>query len=475
MTDAVVVGSGPNGLTAAAVLAEAGLAVLVVEAAEQIGGGTRSEELTLPGFVHDRCSAIHPFGAASSVFRHLPLEDHGLEWVHPEIALAHPLDDGSAGMLERSLETTAEHFGADGRRWRRVMEPMARSFDAVAEGVLQPLLRVPRHPFVMARFGVRALWPAAAFARRAFTTEQARGAFAGVAAHSILPLSAPATAAVGIVFCASAHARGWPAVRGGSQKLADALASYIRAQGGKIVTGERVATLADIPTASAVLFDTSPRAVVQIAGDRLPASYARRLRKYRHGPGSFKIDYALDGPVPWKADECRRAGTVHLGGTLDEVAANEQAVHKGQHPDRPYVLVAQQSLFDDTRAPEGKHTLWAYCHVPAGSTVDMTDAIENQLERFAPGFRDLVLARHVMFPADLEAHNANYVGGDIAGGSSGGLQILFRPTLSVDPYATPADGLYLCSASTPPGGGVHGMCGYWAAQSALKRTFGLAS
>jgi phytoene dehydrogenase-like protein len=326
----------------------------------------------------------------------------------------------------------------------------------------------------MARFGLRALWPSTTFARRMFSTEQARGAFAGVAAHAILPLSAPATASVGIVFCASAHARGWPAARGGSQRIADALTSLVRSHGGDVVTGQRVATMADVPPASAVLFDTSPRAMADIAGDRLPSRYVRRLRRYRHGPGSFKIDYALDGPVPWKADECRRAGTVHLGGTLDEVAASELAVHQGRHPERPYVLVAQQSLFDETRAPEGKHTLWAYCHVPPGSTVDMTDAIEDQIERFAPGFRDLVLARHVMFPADLESHNANYIGGDIAGGSSGGLQILFRPTVSSDPYATPTDGLYLCSASTPPGGGVHGMCGYWAAQSALKRTFGLA-
>ena len=473
MADAVIVGSGPNGLAAAAVLAEAGLSVLVIEAEDRIGGGTRSEELTLPGFVHDRCSAIHPFGAASAVFRHLPLHEHGLEWVHPEVAFAHPLDDGSAGMVERSLESTAEHFGADARRWRRVMGPIVRRFDHVADAVMQPMLRVPRHPVTLARFGMRALWPATTFARRAFVTEQARGAFAGVAAHSILPLSAPATAAVGVVFGSSAHARGWPAARGGSQGIADALASYVRSKGGEVVTGQRVRTLADVPPASAVLFDVSPRALADIAGDRLPSKYLTRLRRYRHGPGSFKIDYALDGPVPWKADECRRAGTVHLGGTLDEVAASERAVHEGRHPDRPYVLVAQQSLFDESRAPEGKHTLWAYCHVPAGSTVDMTDAIEDQLERFAPGFRDLVLARSVMFPADLEAHNANYIGGDIAGGSSGGLQILFRPTVSADPYATPTDGLYLCSASTPPGGGVHGMCGYWAAQSALRRTFGV--
>ena len=475
VVDAVVVGSGPNGLTAAAVLAEAGVSVAVIEAEEKIGGGTRSDELTLPGFVHDRCSGIHPFGVASPAFRRLPLEEHGLEWVHPELALAHPLDDGSAGMLDRSIDATAEYLGRDGRAWRRVIGPISRAFDEVYEDISQPLLRLPRHPIALARFGVRAAWPATTLARRAFRTEQARGAFAGVASHSFLPLERAGSGAAGVLFAATVHAVGWPAARGGSQKIADALASYVRSRGGEIVTGATVRSLADLPPARAVLFDTSPRAMVEIAGERLPSGYTRRIGRFRHGPGSFKIDYALDGPVPWKAEGCRRAGTVHIGGTLEEVAVSERAMARGEHPERPYVLTAQQSLFDATRAPDGRHTLWAYCHVPNGSTVDMTDAIERQIERFAPGFRDLVLARHVMFPADLEAHNANYVGGDIAGGSTTGLQLAFRPVVSRDPYATPADGLYLCSASTPPGGGVHGMCGYWAAQSALKRTFGLAS
>ncbi len=471
MTDAVVVGAGPNGLAAAVTLARAGLSVTVLEAADVAGGGTRSEELTLPGFVHDVCSTIHPLGVASPLFAGLPLGDHGLAWAHPQAPAAHPLPDGSVAMLERSLDATADGLGPnDARAWRRLVGPLVEHWDELDATLLAPMLRLPRHPLVLARFGVRALLPAATLARRLFSGDAARGLFAGLAAHAILDLGSPLTSSFGLTFAASAHTVGWPAARGGSQLIADALVSYLATLGGEVVTGHRVSSLADIPSARAVLFDLTPRQVVAIAGDRLPAGYRRRLGRYRYGPGSFKLDYALDGPVPWKALGCARAAAVHLGGTLDEVAAAEHDVARGRHPERPYVICAQPSLFDDSRAPGAKHTFWAYCHVPHGSTVDMTQAVEDQIERFAPGFRDRVLARHVMFPADLERHNANEVGGDVAGGSHDGLQVLARPVLAVDPYAVPIEGMsaYLCSSSTPPGAGVHGMCGWWAAQSALR-------
>jgi phytoene dehydrogenase-like protein len=467
----VVVGAGPNGLSAAITLARAGHSVLVLEAERTAGGGCRSEELTLPGFVHDVCAAIHPLGAASPAFAGLPLADHGLEWVHPEAPAAHPLPDGSAAVLERSLEATAEALGPDAGAWRRVVGPLVRDWDALTDSILGPMLRVPRHPVTMARFGLRAVVPAKTLARRLFDGDAGRGLFAGLAAHAILDLGSPLTSSFGLTFAASGHAVGWPAAKGGSQKVADALVSYLRSLSGEVETGCRVASLADLPPARAVLFDLTPRQVAAIAGDRLPARARRRFTTYRYGPGSFKIDYALDGPVPWKADECGRAGSVHVGGTLDEVVAAERDVAQGRHPQRPFLLTSQPSRFDPTRAPAGKHTFWAYCHVPRGSTVDMTAAIEDQLERFAPGFRDLVLARHTMFPADLERHNANNVGGDVAAGSHGGLQLVARPRLALDPYRLPIQGLdaYLCSASTPPGAGVHGMCGWWAARSALRR------
>jgi phytoene dehydrogenase-like protein len=469
--DAVVVGAGPNGLSAAITLARAGRSVLVLEAEDTAGGGCRSEELTLPGFVHDICAAIHPLGAASPALAGLPLADHGLEWVHPEAPAAHPLPDGSAAVLERSLDATAEGLGPDAGAWRRVVGPLVRDWDGLTDSILGPMLRMPRHPVTMARFGLRAMWPAKTLAARLFDGEPARGLFAGLAAHAILDLGAPLTSSFGLTFAASGHAVGWPAAKGGSQKVADALVSYLRALGGEVETGRRVSSLADLPTAAAVLFDLTPRQVAAIAGDRLGTRARRRFAKFRYGPGSFKIDYALDGPVPWKADECGRAGSVHVGGTLEEVVAAERDVAQGRHPDRPFLLTSQPSRFDPTRAPAGKHTFWAYCHVPHGSTVDMTVAIEDQLERFAPGFRDLVLARHTMFPADLERHNANNVGGDVAGGSHGGLQLVARPRLAIDPYRLPIDGMnaYLCSASTPPGAGVHGMCGWWAARSALDK------
>ena len=469
--DAVVVGAGPNGLSAAITLARAGHSVTVLEAEGTPGGGCRSEELTLPGFVHDVCAAIHPLGAASPALAGLPLADHGLQWVHPEAPAAHPLPDGRAAVLERSLDETAEGLGPDAAAWRRVVGPLVRAWDGLTEPILGSMLRVHGHPLTMAHFGLRAVLPAKTLAARMFEGDAERGLFAGLAAHAILDLGAPLTSSFGLTFAASGHAVGWPAARGGSQKVADALVSYLRSLGGEVETGRRIRSLTDLPPARAVLFDLTPRQVVAVAGDRLDARARRRLGRFRYGPGSFKVDYALDGPVPWKAAECGRAGSVHVGGTLEEVAAAEREVARGRHPERPYVLTSQPTCFDPTRAPAGKHTFWAYCHVPQGSTADMTEAIEDQLERFAPGFRDLVLARHTMSPAGLERHNANNVGGDVAGGSHGGLQLVARPRLAVDPYRLPIDGMdaYLCSASTPPGAGVHGMCGWWAARSALKR------
>ncbi|HEX3394679.1 MAG TPA: NAD(P)/FAD-dependent oxidoreductase [Acidimicrobiales bacterium] len=470
--DAVVVGAGPNGLAAAVTLARAGLSVVVLEAADRPGGGTRSEELTLPGFVHDVCSTIHPLGVASPFFAGVPLGDHGLAWAHPSAPAAHPLPDGSAAVLERSLDATADALGGrDARIWRALLGPLVKDWDSLSDTLLGPLLRVPRHPVVLSRFGMRALPPAATLARLAFQGDAARGLFAGLAAHAILDLRAPLTSSFGLTFAATAHTKGWPAAQGGSQHIADALVSYLATLGGEVVTGHRVTSLADLPVARAVLFDLTPRQVLAIAGERLAPSYRRRLERYKYGPGSFKLDYALDGPMPWKAPECARAAAVHLGGTLGEVTAAEHEVAVGRHPERPYVIAAQPSLFDPGRAPAGKHTFWAYCHVPHGSTVDMTSAIEDQIERFAPGFRDRVLARSAMFPADLERHNANEVGGDVAGGSHGGLQLVARPVLATDPYALPIEGMpaWLCSSSTPPGAGVHGMCGWWAARSALRR------
>jgi phytoene dehydrogenase-like protein len=466
--DAVVVGSGPNGLVAALVLAEAGWSVLVVEAASEPGGGLRSAELTMPGFVHDICSAVHPLALASPALRAWPLADHGLEWVQPDAPLAHPLDGRRGVVIERSIDRTAEALGDDCGRWRALFGPLAQTGPALADALLSPLAAPPRSPFALARFGRVGIRSAAAVAQR-FSTDEAAALFAGLAGHSMLSLRTAITAGYGLVLGMLAHTVGWPAARGGSQSIADALIGLLVERGGRIELGNRVRSLADLPSSQAVVLDLTPRQVVEVAGAKLPDRYRRRLTRYRYGAGVFKVDWALDGPIPWASPACHRAGTVHVGGGFAEIAHAEDEVQGGRHPDRPFVLVAQPSLFDRSRAPEGAHTAWAYCHVPHGSTADMTAAIEGQLERFAPGFRDRVLARHTMAPAEMQAHNANYVGGDINGGAADLRQVVARPVLGLHPWATPVPGLYLCSSSTPPGGGVHGMCGWHAAQEVLRR------
>jgi phytoene dehydrogenase-like protein len=466
--DAIVVGSGPNGLAAAITLAQAGRSVCVFEAKATVGGGARTKELTLPGFHHDVCSAIHPLGIGSPFFRTLPLERYGLEWIHPSAPLAHPLDDGTAMLLERSITATGETLGCDAEAYRRMMEPLADKWDMLSNAFLGPLrLQSARHPLLMTRFGLQAIRGAKGLARQQFRGERARAIFAGMAAQSMMPLERGPSAAFGLVLGVVGHALGWPLPRGGSQHIADALASHLRTLGGEIATDHEVTSIEELPDARAILFDVTPKQLICIAGKQLPESYIRSIQQYRYGPGAFKIDYALDGPVPWQASDCLRAGTVHLGGTLTEIATSERQVAYGQPPDAPFVLVAQQSLFDETRAPAGKQTVWAYCHVPNGSTFDMTERIEAQIERFAPGFRDRILARAVTTPAAMEQYNANYIGGDINGGAEDFLQLFTRPTIRLNPYTTPNKRIYICSSSTPPGGGVHGMCGYFAAQAAL--------
>ena len=466
-----MVGSGPNGLAAALVLAMRGLSVDVREAQSTWGGGVRTAELTLPGFRHDVCSAIHPFGFSSPFFKTLPLADHGLQWVHPLCPMAHPLDDGPAVRLERSTAATEATLDpADAGAWCGLMDPFVAGWDDLVHDALAPVLRFPRSPFLMSRFGAQAMRGARPLARWTFHGERARALFAGLAAHSIADLDGLPTAAYGLMLGVAGHARGWPFPRGGAQALSDALVSLIRAHGGRVLVDAPVTSLSEL-NAKVILLDVAPGAFARLAGDTLPAAYAAKLRAYKHGPGSFKLDYALSSPIPWKDPAVARAATVHLGGTLDEIAFGEKAAWEGRIAEKPYVLLAQPSLFDDARAPAGKHTAWAYCHVPNGSMVDQTSAIEAQIERFAPGFRDTVLARTSTSPGQMQDRNANMVGGDIAGGAMDLWQTFFRPTFAVDPYSTPIPGVFLCSGSTPPGGGVHGMSGWFAAQRALALHF----
>jgi phytoene dehydrogenase-like protein len=466
--DAVVVGSGPNGLVAAVTMAAGGRRTLLVEAADTIGGGLRTEELTLPGFRHDLCATVLPLALASPAFRALRLEDDGLRWAHPPVAAAHPLVHRDAVVVHRDLDTTVAGLGADGWRWRATVGATATAGDPLVDSLLTPLDLPPKAPLALARYGALGAWPATWVARGAFRGTRARAAFAGMSAHSILDLNSPITAGYGLLLAALAHHVGWPVVTGGSQTLADALVTRLRRHGGEVVTGTEIRDLAELPPAGSILLDLTPRQVVAITGDRLPGWYRRRLERFRYGPGVFKLDWALDGPVPWHDVSVADAATVHLGGTLEEIVAGEHDVAHGRHPDRPFVLLVQACVADPSRAPAGAHTLWAYCHVPHGSDVDMTAAIEGQIERFAPGFRDRVLARHARGPAALEAHNANEVGGDIGGGAADLRQFIARPVPSLRPWQTPLPGVYLCSASTPPGAGVHGMGGWQAARLALE-------
>lgn len=463
MLDAVVLGSGPNGLAAAIALAQRGFTVKVIEGSDTIGGGVRSAPLTRPGFVHDVCSAVYPMTLASPFLRRLPLHEHGLEWVQPPIAFAHPLDDGTAAAAYRSLDETVAHLGGDGEAYRRLMSPLVRSADALYSDLLGPF-RIPRHPIAATRFGWNGLRSGRGLAEAHFQGEPAKALMAGLAAHAVLPLEARPGGAIALMLGFAAHVGGWPIVRGGSQRLADALGSYFRSLGGVIETGHWVKSLDELPPSRCTFLDLTPKQVLTIAGQKLPGRYRKALALYRYGPGIFKVDWALSAPIPWIAPECRRAGTVHVGGTLEEVSASERISWKGHHPRQPFVLLAQPSLFDPSRAPAGQHTAWAYCHVPHGSTQDMTDSIEAQIERFAPGFRDVILERHTMNTAALERHNPNLIGGDIAGGIADLRQLFTRPVPRLNPYSTPLPGLYLCSSSTPPGGGVHGLCGYFAAK-----------
>lgn len=470
--NAVVIGAGPNGLAAAIVLAQKGLSVLLIEAGKTVGGGARSAEITLPGYIHDICSSIHPLAIGSPFFRTLPLARYGLEYIQPPASVAHPLENGEAVLLCKSIEETCRALGEDGKMYRKIFEPFVADWSEIAPDILAPL-GIPRHPLRLAQFGLKALQSARGFAERYFQTEQARAVFAGCAAHSMLDLEKTSTAAFGMVLMISAHAVGWGFPRGGTQKIADALAEHFKFLGGEIEANRRIENIDEIPSADAILFDITPRQLLKIAGHRLPVSYRRRLERFQYGAGVFKMDFALSEPIPWKAKNCAQAATVHIGGSLAEIAAAEKQSLRGKIAEKPFVLLAQNSLFDATRAPENRHTAWAYCHVPNNFSVDMSAAVENQIERYAPGFRDCILAKNSLYPADLEKYNANYVGGDINGGAMNLTQLFTRPVAKINPYAMPAKGLYICSSSTPPGGGVHGMCGFHAARAVLKNVFSL--
>ena len=466
--DAVIVGSGPNGLAAAIEIARAGHSVCVLEARDTVGGGARTAELTLPGFHHDVCSAVHPLAIASPFFKTVPLAEHGVEWIHSPACLAHPFDRGPAAILYRSIEETCSTLGIDASAYSKLFSRLARNGKKLVPEILAPPMHVPRHPLLMMQFGLRGIQSAQRLVQRHFKDSPARGLFTGIAAHSNMPLDESPTAAFGLLLGMLGHDDGWPIVKGGSQRLSDALASYLTSLKGAVLTGMTVKSWREIPTARAVLFDLTPRQILKLVSDQLPASYRWELQKYRYGPGVFKIDWALSNPIPWKSRECAKAATVHLGGPAEEIVEAERAVANGRCPERPFVLLSQPSLFDATRAPEHAHTAWAYCHVPSNSKIDMTDRIEAQVERFAPGFRDCILHRHIMTAPEMEGYNPNYVGGDISGGIQNILQIIARPSLRLTPHVIPVKGLFICSSSTPPGGGVHGMCGFHAARAALS-------
>jgi phytoene dehydrogenase-like protein len=469
--DAVIVGAGPNGLAAAITLAREGLSVLVIEAQATLGGGTRTAELTLPGFLHDVCATVVTTARISPFFRSLPLEQYGVDWVQPEIAVSHPLDGGRAAHMHFSVEDTADGLGIDGAAYRRIFKPLVRHWQEILGNILGPFPLPPRHLPSLAVFGWWGLQPASFLARSMFRSVEGQALFGGMGGHGILPLNKLGTSAFGLVLAMGAHNVGWPLVRGGTQRFSEALGSLLASLGGEIMLGQQVTSLKELPPAQAVLFDVTPRSFLKIAGDALPSAYRRALERFRYGPGVCKVDYALSGPIPWQNPDCARSGTLHIGGTLAEIESAEAQVWAGEHPEKPYVLLVQPTVFDPTRAPAGKHIAWAYCHVPHGSTIDVSAHIEAQIERFAPGFRDLVLARHVYTAGDMEAYNPNYVGGDINSGMQDLTQLFTRPVARWVPYSTPLKGVYLCSSSTPPGGGVHGMCGYHAAKAALRQVF----
>ena len=465
--DVVIIGSGPNGLSAGIALAAQGLKTLIIEASHTVGGGMRTSELTLPGFQHDICSAVHPMGYLSPYFKTLPLEAHGLQWIIPEASAAHPLDTGDAVILTKSIEDTASSLGVDAERYRKLVTPLVEKADRLLADSLKPL-GIPKDPMLMLKFGIDALQPATFFSNHFFKEERAKALFAGCAAHSVLPLDKFFTSAIGLMFLVTGHVENWAIPKGGSQSIANALASYYQSLGGELLLSTQITHFDALPTAKKYIFDTDPAQLVAIANEKLPASYQKRLNRYRFGPGVFKIDFALDGPIPWRDPNCLKASTVHLGGTLNEIAKGEKDAWEGRHSEQPFVMLAQQSQFDPQRAPSGKHTGWAYCHVPNGSDQDMTRQIINQIERFAPGFQDIILAKHTMATSDFYTYNRNYFGGAVTGGAADISQLFTRPVARIDPYSTPNSDIFMCSASTPPGGGVHGMCGFYAAKSVLK-------